>query len=505
MAAAAAAADPLENLQGELTCCICLDYFKHPVSIKKCSHSFCRGCITRLCRSKGGKAPCPSCMQDFGLNNLVGNRSLANVVEIVQQLKDDPGAWARKRRSGPELLALFGQDDPEAPGVQTLKLSARCRLGPLEDKVKINEISEQVNMIVEAVSNMRKDGTEMKDYVSGIKSSISEDFRVMQKHLGNQEKMLLEVLDQECRTAEQKIDGMIQPLVSRIDKLLDLQNNSEEMLKSVSPEQEVCMGSSPTADEITLDIPKISSVLHAVKKFKRLLLEMPVPWNGPEQTLQEPSPGTSGTRETLMDVAEHAVASSSNSSQSQDTHQDTSGYSSSVESDGDSSMPGITSQFSQWASSVTFDLKRIHDKLEVTKDKRRVRVSQFTCEYERSPKRFRISQVMGSPGFSEGRHYWEVNTKDSAGWAIGVAVEEIGSRDQLGRNELSWCIEWSNEKLSAWHKGQETQISEEKPLRVGTFLDIPQNCLSFYSCTGSRGDPGNYRPVSLTSIPDTGP
>lgn len=134
---------------------------------------------------------------------------------------------------------------------------------------------------------------------------------------------------------------------------------------------------------------------------------------------------------------------------------------------------------------MTFDLERINKKLKLTNYGKRVTVSRNPHENPCSPKRFRNSQVMGSPGFSEGRHYWEVSTKYSTGWAIGMAVGEIGSNDQLGRTELSWCIEWSD-KLSAWHNRQETLISKEKPLQVGIFLNIPENHLSFYSCSDGK-------------------
>lgn len=42
---------------------------------------------------------------------------------------------------------------------------------------------------------------------------------------------MLEVLDQECRVAEQKIDAVVQLLTARMDELLELQKNSEELLK----------------------------------------------------------------------------------------------------------------------------------------------------------------------------------------------------------------------------------------------------------------------------------
>lgn len=133
------------------------------------------------------------------------------------------------------------------------------------------------------------------------------------------------------------------------------------------------------------------------------------------------------------------------------------------------------------ASNVTFDLQTLNDRLELSEDQKVVSVSHFPSGGKHSAKMFRISQVLGCQGFSGGCHYWEVITEDATGWAIGIAHEGIDNRHQLGRTELSWCVEWSNERLSAWHGGREIQISNEKPVRVGVFLDIPGNCISFYS------------------------
>lgn len=134
---------------------------------------------------------------------------------------------------------------------------------------------------------------------------------------------------------------------------------------------------------------------------------------------------------------------------------------------------------------MTFDRERIHPKLELSEDKKRVTVSQFSNHYRLSTRRFRISQVMGSPGFSKGCHYWQVGTKNCNAWAVGVADGKIGRDDLLGRTKLSWCIEWSKKGLSACHNNREIQIKEERPLQIGVFLDIPRNTLSFYSFTNT--------------------
>ncbi|XP_015280187.1 PREDICTED: E3 ubiquitin-protein ligase RNF135 [Gekko japonicus] len=451
----------------DLRCSICLELLTSPATLL-CGHSFCLGCLRQWAEAKareGRERSCPYCHRAFLKRLPERNVLLELLLEQYRRAASD-GALPRAR------------PPPPARSSQQPAASERAT----QDEVRISEIPAQVTVVCDAIANMGKDRTEMKDYVSQIKTTITEDFTVMKKYINEQEQMVLEVLDQECRVAEQKTDAVVRMLTARNDKLLELQDNSEELLKHVSPEQEACVGSSAAVDEVTLDVQKINNIACAVKKLKRSL-KMPLLGKYSKQMLQDPPPGASSTSEILMEVEEHVVVSSSNSSQPQATHQDTSSCPSSMEWDRDSSMPMVSSQFSPWATDVTFDLERINNNLELTKDKRRVTVSPYPCKYERSPKRFRTSQVLGSPGFSEGCHYWEVSTKDSTGWAIGVAVGEIGCHDKLGRTELSWCIEWSNKKLSAWHKGQEIQISEEKPLRVGTFLNIPENCLSFYSCS----------------------
>lgn len=59
----AAAADKKGELQKELICAICLDYFDDPV-ILKCGHNFCRMCILMHWEENGGDDigyQCPEC------------------------------------------------------------------------------------------------------------------------------------------------------------------------------------------------------------------------------------------------------------------------------------------------------------------------------------------------------------------------------------------------------------------------------------------------------------
>ncbi|XP_074872852.1 uncharacterized protein LOC142024615 [Carettochelys insculpta] len=80
-----ATAHPVQVNKAELTCSICLDLFRDPVTTE-CGHSFCRDCITQLCEEGKITVVCPHCRSMFHRKNLKPNRELKNIVDSVRQL-----------------------------------------------------------------------------------------------------------------------------------------------------------------------------------------------------------------------------------------------------------------------------------------------------------------------------------------------------------------------------------------------------------------------------------
>nr|XP_032661596.1 E3 ubiquitin-protein ligase RNF135 isoform X1 [Chelonoidis abingdonii] len=467
--AMAAAANPVKNLQEELTCSLCLEYFKDPVIITECAHNFCRACITQHCKDPGTDIRCPHCRKSFQQENLISNRQLANMVEIVQHLNGTSEKQGEESKAEKQqvVLKLF-QDDQEAsePWAWNPQAGLPRDRSAWENRVKleISEVSKQIEMAQDAISSSKQASTEMNEYVSQIKGLITEDFCAMKQYLETQERATLMIIEQEQQVAHQKIEETIGQLAAKVNMLTEiktqlengLQNNTMEQLRDTSSKREKYIGSPIIINKIMLDAKKISVVTSAVEELKKQL-EVLILKKYPAQLPQEP----------VGLLQERSVCSTS------------------VVSASDNPEPVVSSQFSQWAVNVTFDLQRIHRNLEIRSENKKVIVSRFPPGYEPALKRFCISQVMCSQSFSEGRHYWEVSTKDSGGWAVGVADGNIGRKDQLGRTELSWCVEWSgkNKQLSAWHRNQETRLSEDRPLNVGVFLDLANKHLSFYSLT----------------------
>uniref|UniRef100_A0A8C0H012 RING-type domain-containing protein n=1 Tax=Chelonoidis abingdonii TaxID=106734 RepID=A0A8C0H012_CHEAB len=108
-----AAGNPAKSIQDELTCSICLDYFKDPVSLD-CDHNFCRACITQCWEGFTTEISCPQCREIFPQRNLRLNRQLRNIVEAARELRLSSGREPEPERlceKHKESLKLFCKED----------------------------------------------------------------------------------------------------------------------------------------------------------------------------------------------------------------------------------------------------------------------------------------------------------------------------------------------------------------------------------------------------------
>ncbi|CAN0440502.1 unnamed protein product [Rangifer tarandus platyrhynchus] len=135
--AGSATTNPLQTLQEEAVCAICLDYFKDPVSIG-CGHNFCRGCVTQLWGKEDNEQDregeedeweededdeeaftCPQCRKSFKRRSFRPNLQLANMVQIIRQMCPTPNRESRVNDQGicskhQEALKLYCEVDKEA-------------------------------------------------------------------------------------------------------------------------------------------------------------------------------------------------------------------------------------------------------------------------------------------------------------------------------------------------------------------------------------------------------
>uniref|UniRef100_A0A8C4YAB8 RING-type domain-containing protein n=1 Tax=Gopherus evgoodei TaxID=1825980 RepID=A0A8C4YAB8_9SAUR len=101
------------GLRDELTCSICLEYFKDPVSLD-CDHNFCQACITQCWEGLATNVFCPQCRVTFPQRNLRLNRQLRNIVEAAKELRLPSGRELESERlceKHKEPLKLFCKED----------------------------------------------------------------------------------------------------------------------------------------------------------------------------------------------------------------------------------------------------------------------------------------------------------------------------------------------------------------------------------------------------------
>ncbi|XP_019744683.1 E3 ubiquitin/ISG15 ligase TRIM25 [Hippocampus comes] len=140
-----------------------------------------------------------------------------------------------------------------------------------------------------------------------------------------------------------------------------------------------------------------------------------------------------------------------------------------------------------YGAALSFDPKTAHKRIVLTEHFTRASVSDQLnpAAHIDCPQRFSVcTQVLTSQGFTRGCHYWEVRLNHNNFIGIGLAygsIDRKGPTSRLGRNAKSWCVEWFNVKLSAWHDSSEIKVVNPHPKRVGVLLDCDSGSATFYN------------------------
>ncbi|XP_060126839.1 zinc finger protein RFP-like isoform X2 [Zootoca vivipara] len=214
----AAAGDPSITLQDEATCSICLDYFRDPVMIIDCGHSFCRPCIAQCPEGPGRDlSSCPQCRIAFPRGNLQPNRHLANMAEAIQRLRLQRLSLAEgePKKEAPKLcgkhyeaLRLFCQEDRAF-------ICLVCRESRAHKAHAVLPIDEAAQDAKKGVENIRNQIVGKRELLEALEEidKIAREFSNRSSHLAE----LIKEVEEKCLQSAFELLQDMDPLLSRCD------------------------------------------------------------------------------------------------------------------------------------------------------------------------------------------------------------------------------------------------------------------------------------------------
>ncbi|XP_039373656.1 E3 ubiquitin-protein ligase TRIM39-like [Mauremys reevesii] len=418
--------NPVESLQEEATCPICLEYFKDPVIID-CGHNFCRACIAQCWEGSNTDVSCPQCRETVQQGNLRPNRRLGNVVEIAKRLSLQAAKGAGEERvcgEHQETLKLFCEKDqtsvcvvchlsrdhrdhrvvPIKEAAQEYKEKLQGVLGPLRKELE------------EALALRSKEEEKITEWQSKVKNkreTIAGEFNKLHTLLREEEQQLLQSLEEEERETLQRLRENVTKLSQQSSSLQQLITEIEE--KCQQPVVELLKDVKSTlsrSENVKLLEPEAVSI--DLKNVYKISLDM---------------------REALQRFVD-----------------------------------------------VTLDPDMAHPQVILSEDRKRVRHGDKRQNLPNNPERSDpCACVLGTEGFAGGRRYWEVEVGDKTCWDLGVYRESLSRKGQV--TATFWVVGLWNGEYKALTSPPTLLPMSVRPSRVGIFLDYEAGEVSFYNVT----------------------
>ncbi|XP_044837937.1 zinc finger protein RFP-like isoform X1 [Mauremys mutica] len=463
-----AATNPAKTLQDELTCPICLEYFKDPVSLD-CDHSFCQACITQCWGGFTTDVSCPQCRVTFPQRNLRLNRQLRNIVEAARELRLQSGKEPKPERlceKHKEPLKLFCKED-EIPICLVCDRSKEHRdhtVIPAEEAAK--EFKEKIQTHLKTLREERekllgfkmtgeKGSQEYLRKTQTERQKIVSEFQELRQFLEEQERLLLAQLE--------KLD----------EEIVKLQNEN--------------------VSKLSQEISHLSELISELEgKYQKpsgeFLQDDRSTWSRWEKgKFQQPMEISPELKKRLSDFSQKNVALMKTLGKFKDI------------------LPakleirrGEPLEAHRQVC-VTLDPDTAHPQLILSEDLKSVSCGDTRQRLPNNPGRFdTVYYVLGCEGFTSGRHCWEVEVGGGRFWAVGVARESVRRKGWISRSPEDgiWAVgQWKGQFQAL--TSPETRLPWRRvPKRIRVCLDCDRGQVTFITA-GDKAPIFTFPPGSV--------
>ncbi|XP_072892582.1 E3 ubiquitin-protein ligase TRIM39-like [Hemitrygon akajei] len=423
----------VESLTEEAICPICLDFFTDPV-ILECGHNFCRSCITR-CWEREERNSCPECREEFADRTLRVNRALANLSEKARKLNLNPKEKEKKLHceKHEEELKLFCETD------KTLicLICATAREHKSHNFTPVNEAAEiykgRVKSSLDSLTKKKSDFEEMeqqqKEKISGVQEQSHSLQSQITSHFAELRRILTEKEQRALRDLREEEERILNPMEKNLREIQENLNSIQEEISKLQEQMD--------------QQENITFLMEEARRKRRI--------SDDAQTLSV----TDGA--LLVEKFYHPYLFDIALGEAFD---------------------GIN------RVSVTLDVETAHPEFEVSEDRKSVRLTGTRRNLPDTGKRFTDRHcVLGSEGFTSGKHYWEVEVTGNQVWGLGVAAESVKRKGKFTRSPETgfWIIARVDDVLWVFTSPVSRLPAGPIPGRVGVYLSYESGTVSFYN------------------------
>ncbi|XP_032709185.1 tripartite motif-containing protein 34-like isoform X2 [Lontra canadensis] len=238
----------LTNIKEEVTCPICLDLLKEPLSLD-CGHSFCKACITAANKeSKTSQeeksSNCPVCQFHYCAKELRPNWHVANIVERFREVKvsSEEGQKRNLCERHEEKLLLFCKKDgkvlcwvcersQEHRGHQTVPMDEAVQEYQEKLQTALQKVREEQQEAEMLKANLREQRTSWKNHMQNEKRYNQTQFKKLKTMLEHEEKNIVQKLDSEEKTILDSLDSVEDELAQHRQMVKDLISELEHRLQ----------------------------------------------------------------------------------------------------------------------------------------------------------------------------------------------------------------------------------------------------------------------------------
>ncbi|KAL2101593.1 hypothetical protein ACEWY4_003354 [Coilia grayii] len=415
------------KLEDDLSCPICAQILQLPV-VLFCRHRFCKSCLEGFWNGNED-FNCPLCYLPSSRDQLVINSMLQKTCDayILERKKNDPLACQEHGRP----LTLFCVQEllPACEVCQSAPCHKGHRLYPLgeaaydckeELKTALKPLKEKLNLYKQAKQTADQVADHIKAQAENTERQIKEEFELLYKFLREEEAERIQLLKEEEKLKTQNINDRITDITNELASLANTIRTAEQEMRSQ-------------------DIPFLKGYKDTIKRTWRKPLDPEV---------------LSGS---LIDVAKHLGSL----------------------------------KFKVWEkmknivkfTPVTLDPNTVANCFLLSKDLTTVQCLTQTFKLPNNPERFDVSaEMLGSEGYSLGRHAWDVDVKNNTYWVLGVASESINRKGKhvLTPAEGFWTIRFRNGEYKACSAPWSPLTMSQDPLVIRVVLDMDRSKVTFY-------------------------